>query len=740
MAVSSKTQQIPSFVRKVQTSRYQPRVQHDPYKPLAAIYILRLALGLKKHMHLQTLGELFENELGHLTGLINVQVPGINYPDPDLFMDEDALAESLMKLNKNVLLKHMRDRLKQLMTEGMKLDAPLFRNLKQLAEKFSLSVIEQEVLVVRILINQYPCFRSLINEHCYHCTDTALQDYLHIMTTRPVAGIEKSLAANGTLRKLGWLEAVSQPANLTDQLNFPPALVNILLAEHETVEKLLSQFFTLSKPSVLQLSDYAHLQNDLDIILPYLQAALETRQTGINLLIQGSSGHGKIELVKVLAHRLGATLFEIRQSENKAIGFVDHDRFAACKLTQHWLSRQSKPSLILFNNAEEIFPARRQPSPTFMLEEDDNTSLIDKAWLDQQLLNNQVPVIWMTNKARDIESSYLRRFDYSLEIDKAPLKLRNYQIKQASQNLNLSDTWCEQLAKHTDFSLGQVTKAAAVAKLSQTTSGACAEAIMERVLNASHRLIKQTAGFTPMADSTGYDLMFTNTNIKLPELLTGLRRIPRGNFCFYGVPGTGKTAFARHLAEQLGLPLVIKRASDILGKFVGQSERNIARMFDQARRQGAILLLDEADSLLGDRRNARQHWEVTQVNEMLTQMEGFNGIFICTTNLMDRLDAASLRRFDFKVKFDYLHAEQRWALFQQESQRLGAELPKEGGALLHLKQQIQRLTKLTPGDFTVLNRQATLLATPLALANMIAVLEQECLAKGETFSRIGFIH
>jgi transitional endoplasmic reticulum ATPase len=152
------------------------------------------------------------------------------------------------------------------------------------------------------------------------------------------------------------------------------------------------------------------------------------------------------------------------------------------------------------------------------------------------------------------------------------------------------------------------------------------------------------------------------------------------------------------------------------------------------------LLLDEADSLLGDRRHARQNWEVSQVNELLTQMERFHGIIICTTNLMERLDAASLRRFDFKVKFDYLQAEQRWALFEQESRRLGAEMPRDSEALHRLKQQIQRLTQLTPGDFPVLNRQATLLGTPLALNDMISVLEQECQAKGEIFSRIGFVH
>jgi len=163
-------------------------------------------------------------------------------------------------------------------------------------------------------------------------------------------------------------------------------------------------------------------------------------------------------------------------------------------------------------------------------------------------------------------------------------------------------------------------------------------------------------------------------------------------------------------------------------------------MFAEAQKQGAILLLDEADSLLSDRSHAGHQWEITQINEMLTQMETYSGIFICTTNLMDKLDAASLRRFDFKVKFDYLSPAQRWALFQQESQRLGGILPDDIAALAILKQQVHRLTKLTPGDFAVVSRQVAVLGKTPTPERIIAVLAQECKAKGETFSQIGFVH
>ena len=63
-------------------------------------------------------------------------------------------------------------------------------------------------------------------------------------------------------------------------------------------------------------------------------------------------------------------------------------------------------------------------------------------------------------------------------------------------------------------------------------------------------------------------------------------------------------------------------------------------MFEEAKEEGAVLLLDEADSFLQDRASLKQSWEVTQVNELLTQMESFDGLFVCSTNLMDKLDLA----------------------------------------------------------------------------------------------------
>ena len=144
--------------------------------------------------------------------------------------------------------------------------------------------------------------------------------------------------------------------------------------------------------------------------------------------------------------------------------------------------------------------------------------------------------------------------------------------------------------------------------------------------------------------ATAYRPELVSTDCDLAPLLQSLREHGKGRICFYGPPGTGKTAYGNYLARELDRPLLVRRASDLLNMYLGGTEKNLARMFEEARQEGAVLLLDEADSFLQARGRAERSWEVTQVNEMLTQMEDFPGIFFASTNLMDRLDEAALRR------------------------------------------------------------------------------------------------
>jgi hypothetical protein len=127
------------------------------------------------------------------------------------------------------------------------------------------------------------------------------------------------------------------------------------------------------------------------------------------------------------------------------------------------------------------------------------------------------------------------------------------------------------------------------------------------------------------------------------------------------------------LADALGRELVVKTTSDLVSKYVGETERNLAALFTGLDAERSVLFLDEVDSLLRDRREARHSWETTQVNELLQQMERFPGIFIAATNLMDGLDAAALRRFDFKLHFRPWRPPSGWRC--SPARRWGAQRP-----------------------------------------------------------------
>ena len=169
----------------------------------------------------------------------------------------------------------------------------------------------------------------------------------------------------------------------------------------------------------------------------------------------------------------------------------------------------------------------------------------------------------------------------------------------------------------------------------------------------------------------------------------------------------------------------------MLNKYVGETEQRIAAAFEEAQAENAVLVFDEVDSFLQDRRMARQSWEVTQVNEMLTQMESYNGIFVASTNLMNNLDQAALRRFDFKIEFGYLRGEQVWQLFNAYAEKFN--LTVSGS----LKADLIRLKNVAAGDFAVLHKQARI--TPFETAEaMFKALQTECALKEGAKNAMGF--
>jgi SpoVK/Ycf46/Vps4 family AAA+-type ATPase len=278
-------------------------------------------------------------------------------------------------------------------------------------------------------------------------------------------------------------------------------------------------------------------------------------------------------------------------------------------------------------------------------------------------------------------------------------------------DLPVDPAWASAMAEHQDLVPALVERSASVVRLAREGNPSLnvAKALPRALGNTLEALGAAREARGVQSFSTRYRPEVLNTDFNLAAMIPGLRRQGSGRLCLYGPPGTGKTAFGRHLAQELDLPLLVRRASDILGAFV-----------------------DEADSFLQDRKGAQVSWEITLVNEMLTQMEAFPGIFIASTNLMDTLDTAALRRFDLKVRFDFLRREQAQVMFGDLAEALGLTLD------LGASSALKATANLTPGDFAAVANQARFLPVGSAL-ELAQRLAAECSLKPESRRKpIGF--
>lgn len=240
----------------------------------------------------------------------------------------------------------------------------------------------------------------------------------------------------------------------------------------------------------------------------------------------------------------------------------------------------------------------------------------------------------------------------------------------------------------------------------------------------------------PLVESKlSYQLEWVSCNENIHKITEGLMRTKKGRICCYGPPGTGKTAWAGWLAEQLDMPLLLCKGSDLLDPYVGGTERNISEAFESAKRDNCLLVLDEVDTFLFSRDGAERSWERSQVNEMLTQIERFEGLMVVSTNLIEVLDPAALRRFDLKLKFDYLTLPQRLDFAKQQAEILGLPLLSEEDL-----SQIESLNLLTPGDFAAVARRHQF--SPFQkVQDWLSALQGECEVKpafSATTRRIGF--
>ena len=336
-----------------------------------------------------------------------------------------------------------------------------------------------------------------------------------------------------------------------------------------------------------------------------------------------------------------------------------------------------------------------------------------------------VPVIWTANEIEMLGPAVLRRMTMCLEL-KIPgvaVRTRLWRSMGEAEGVRLTEADAACLARLVPAAPAVASTALRATRLVDGDAGT-ARLIVEGIARA----VAGGRNPFPVAERPAhYDPALVKADRDLLALADRLARpgAPRAvSLLLSGPPGTGKSAYVRYLAGRMGLDVLQKRASDLLGPFVGQTEANIAAAFAEAADTGAFLIFDEADSLLGHRAGAMHSWEISQVNEMLTWMEQHPLPFACTTNLPDSLDPASLRRFLIKLRLEWLTQAQARLAFRSF---FAADVP----------QGLDALRTLTPADFALVKRRAVVTGEddPIGLLHLLAA---ECEGRDGPRAPVGF--
>jgi SpoVK/Ycf46/Vps4 family AAA+-type ATPase len=649
--------------------------------------------------------------------------------------DDGEIDKQITRAQRRVLMKTLRLKLSKVERNFPGLTPPpaLAANVAQLADLVNLNEAESRLLMFTVILKTSDELQETTELLGNLRNNRAYAVLARILDLR-LEDVVPALNKKGTLAQSGLLRLdTTQNYTLFDKLDLlSNAFAERMVSEEAAPLDLLRDTISPSLAPTLKWDDFQHMERDLGILRLHLRKGLETRLAGINILIHGLPGTGKTETARLLASELGADLFEVASEDEVGDPISGNARMRAYRAGQVLLAQSS--AILLFDEAEDIFGRGSGMGLFALFGGKDGEAQQRKAWINKALETNRAPTLWLTNSIDGIDPAFMRRFDMLIEMPIPPRQQRERIVSQNAEGMLPPET-LNRLSQSEHLAPAVVARAIAVIKniredMADADISGAIEHLVDNTLRAQGHPMLQRMTTLPAL----YDPALINASANLAELAKGLSRAKRGRLCLFGPPGTGKTAFAHWLAEQLGRPLMIKRASDLIDKWVGASERNIAEAFRTAANEGAVLLLDEVDSFLQDRRGAQRSWEVTQVNEMLTQMEAFNGVFIASTNMVDGLDQAALRRFDLKLKFGYLKPIQAWDLFERQCTALNLPVPDES-----LRSDLLRLDQLTPGDFAAVARRHNF--SPLADASaLLTALTEECAIKeGGQNHAMGFI-
>lgn len=603
-------------------------------------------------------------------------------------------------------------------------------NLNALAKMTNLSILEARVLGLTVLIHSEAVLQECTELIGENVSAFSIAKIYGVMLGQKSTQVEAVLDEQSNLIRSGLLSLDHRgEGNVRSRVD----LITLTFAKRavmyqHNIRDLVKTYVRPVSNGQLVMEDFTHIEDHAKVVKDYLRHAINTKKTGVNILIYGRPGTGKTEFSKLVSKELGCELLEVVATTLAGNPVTPMRRIRNYRVAQSLFLKGK--SLILFDECEEVLTGRSRPLA------DDEATMAQKSWINQTLETNALPAIWVANSISSFDPAYIRRFDLCFEMP-IPDEMHRRNMLTQMCGETLDQQLIADIAKnnHTSPALvvktAQVVKALAVDK-SPSERNELALMLVNDKLQAQG--VTQIQSYDAGSLGLGFKPDMINSTIDVQHLLQGVVQTREARICAWGPPGTGKTAFGKWMANQLSIPHIVFTASDLLGSHVGETEQKIAGAFAAAKSQKALLQFDEVDTFLVSRAQAKQSWEVSMVNEMLTQMEVFKGIFIASTNLFENLDDAALRRFDINLKFDFMKMEKAWELFIETCQKLKLPINQ-----IDLQDRFHELRNLTPGDFEQLGRQSRFLKLESANDAMEILSKAVAVKKVGSSRHIGFL-
>lgn len=601
--------------------------------------------------------------------------------------------------------------------------SPLMKRIKELRTALCLTQLESDVLMLALACVASSEVQRLVDILSKQRMGSFPLLWATTLDAKP-EDLARVLGPKGVLRTSGLLRTNSDGIPYVDEM-----WLEILAAGEET-----SLFEAILEPLPTKVG--AGIPARLSEEDKALAVSILTKATGagVNLLLYGAEELEKRAMLREVTAAAEKNAFAVRRDDR----FRAHEFPTLAFVAQHLLfAEHPGSSVLVIDRPLDVLERRPSEFLRMVLGIEVDSSHI-RPFDELVLEENRSPTVWINVAADALSEEVLARFVFHAKLLRAGKAELKAQLASTLAGMKLTKKTAAAVLALGDVSALQLQTARRAAALAGAKTRPEREAAMLQALRRSLAAMQRETAPRRKECVTHYSLEYLNCAGRFgPEkVMKALAAKPKGSLCLYGLPGTGKTEFVEHLAATLGLPLVAKRASDLLSKYVGDNEKNIAQMFAEGEAEEAVLFLDEGDSFLRDRSLARQEWEVTKVNELLQHMERFSGIFIVATNLFKGLDQAALRRFTFKLEFLALDADQRLRMFLSET-GLARSHGVSAAQIEAWHTELMLMPQLTAGDFATVKRQILLLDEPLTPDQWLDQLRIECSVKAKDLARPG---